>query len=200
MGKSKSALPDLTKVIELKPDFTSVSFSFQINEVWTEVNIWNWQLVLKCKIKVVIFHCGTIDDARERVCCKVSMKAETLRLIFQRTGPREDLCWILTASHCCIKWWNKWRTLWSAGLGNQSVASAVLISVCIDCLLQNGFLLSLFFLKAQLQRGNLLLKQGRLDEAEGDYKEVVSKLWTLTREVQVCPAGGSVHLCKNVAH
>lgn len=33
MGKSKSALPDLTKVIELKPDFTSVSFSFQINEV-----------------------------------------------------------------------------------------------------------------------------------------------------------------------
>lgn len=26
MGKSKSALPDLTKVIELKPDFTAVSF------------------------------------------------------------------------------------------------------------------------------------------------------------------------------
>ena len=25
MGKSKSALPDLDKVIELKPDFTSVS-------------------------------------------------------------------------------------------------------------------------------------------------------------------------------
>lgn len=25
MGKSKSALPDLTKVIELKPDFTAVS-------------------------------------------------------------------------------------------------------------------------------------------------------------------------------
>ena len=25
MGKSKSALPDLSKVIELKPDFTSVS-------------------------------------------------------------------------------------------------------------------------------------------------------------------------------
>lgn len=29
MGKSKSALPDLSKVIELKPDFTSVS-----NSVW----------------------------------------------------------------------------------------------------------------------------------------------------------------------
>lgn len=28
MGKSKSALPDLSRVIELKPDFTSVSFSF----------------------------------------------------------------------------------------------------------------------------------------------------------------------------
>lgn len=26
MGKSKSALPDLTKVIELKPDFTAVSY------------------------------------------------------------------------------------------------------------------------------------------------------------------------------
>lgn len=26
MGKSKSALPDLSRVIELKPDFTSVSF------------------------------------------------------------------------------------------------------------------------------------------------------------------------------
>jgi len=26
MGKSKSALPDLSKVIELKPDFTSVGF------------------------------------------------------------------------------------------------------------------------------------------------------------------------------
>jgi hypothetical protein len=27
MGKSKAALPDLSKVIELKPDFTAVSFS-----------------------------------------------------------------------------------------------------------------------------------------------------------------------------
>lgn len=26
MGKSKAALPDLSRVIELKPDFTSVSF------------------------------------------------------------------------------------------------------------------------------------------------------------------------------
>lgn len=26
MGKSKSALPDLSRVIELKPDFTSVSY------------------------------------------------------------------------------------------------------------------------------------------------------------------------------
>lgn len=32
MGKSKSALPDLGKVIELKPDFTSVSFSFYISQ------------------------------------------------------------------------------------------------------------------------------------------------------------------------
>lgn len=30
MGKSKSALPDLSRVIELKPDFTSVSVSFYI--------------------------------------------------------------------------------------------------------------------------------------------------------------------------
>ncbi|CAF88091.1 unnamed protein product, partial [Tetraodon nigroviridis] len=29
------------------------------------------------------------------------------------------------------------------------------------------------FTSAQLQRGNLLLKQGRLDEAESDYKKVV---------------------------
>lgn len=35
MGKSKSALPDLSKVIELKPDFTSVSFCFHI--AWFEM-------------------------------------------------------------------------------------------------------------------------------------------------------------------
>lgn len=38
MGKSKSALPDLGKVIELKPDFTSVSFCIYINRVTTEMN------------------------------------------------------------------------------------------------------------------------------------------------------------------
>lgn len=29
--------------------------------------------------------------------------------------------------------------------------------------------------QARLQRGNLLLKQGKLDEAESDFKKVVSK-------------------------
>lgn len=37
-------------------------------------------------------------------------------------------------------------------------------------------------LKAQLQRGNLLLKQGRLDEAESDYKKVVSEVRPFTSE------------------
>lgn len=43
MGKSKSALPDLSKVIELKPDFTSVSFSVQINKAseFYLLYIWN---------------------------------------------------------------------------------------------------------------------------------------------------------------
>lgn len=39
MGKSKSALPDLSKVIELKPDFTSVSFCFYIT--WFEIELNN---------------------------------------------------------------------------------------------------------------------------------------------------------------
>lgn len=34
-----------------------------------------------------------------------------------------------------------------------------------------------FFLQARLQRGHLLLKQGKLDEAEDDFKKVVS--WCL---------------------
>lgn len=33
MGKSKSALPDLSKVIELKPDFTAVSMFFSCVEI-----------------------------------------------------------------------------------------------------------------------------------------------------------------------
>lgn len=33
MGKSKSALPDLSRVIELKPDFTSVSYSILFTSV-----------------------------------------------------------------------------------------------------------------------------------------------------------------------
>lgn len=59
---------------------------------------------------------------------------------------------------------------------------------CVSCVNQSvltvsfktGFSSLFVFLKAQLQRGNLLLKQGRLDEAESDYKKVVSKLWSLT--------------------
>ena len=35
MGKSKSALPDLSRVIELKPDFKSVSFYFHLS--WSEI-------------------------------------------------------------------------------------------------------------------------------------------------------------------
>lgn len=43
-------------------------------------------------------------------------------------------------------------------------------------------------LKAQLQRGNLLLKQGRLDEAESDYKKVVSEVRPFTSEEPVLSA------------
>jgi hypothetical protein len=31
--------------------------------------------------------------------------------------------------------------------------------------------------QARLQRGNLLLKHGKLDEAENDFKRVVSDIW-----------------------
>lgn len=40
--------------------------------------------------------------------------------------------------------------------------------------MQNKFLMCLTQ-QARLQRGNLLLKQGKLDEAESDFKKVVSK-------------------------
>ena len=36
MGKSKSALPDLTKVIELKQDFLAVSDECQVNSMKTK--------------------------------------------------------------------------------------------------------------------------------------------------------------------
>ncbi len=39
MGKSKSALPDLDKVIDLKPDFIAVSFKFNLSR--EELNLIN---------------------------------------------------------------------------------------------------------------------------------------------------------------
>jgi len=38
MGKSKSALPDLSRVIELKPDFTSVSSTAHSSQIVTYFN------------------------------------------------------------------------------------------------------------------------------------------------------------------
>lgn len=57
--------------------------------------------------------------------------------------------------------------------------SAVLLSV-LTASFKTGF--PSLSLKAQLQRGNLLLKQGRLDEAESDYKKVVSEVRPFTSE------------------
>lgn len=58
--------------------------------------------------------------------------------------------------------------------------------------------------QAQLQRGNLLLKQGRLDEAESDFKSVVSTDCTCSctsvprtsagSPIQIWPEGVSVDL------
>lgn len=59
-------------------------------------------------------------------------------------------------------------TLDPAGLGTQSAAFIRLYGKN-----SSKRVSSPSFLKAQLQRGNLLLKQGRLDEAESDYKKVV---------------------------
>lgn len=39
MGKSRSALPDLGKVIELKPDFTSVSVKSDVEQSATLVTV-----------------------------------------------------------------------------------------------------------------------------------------------------------------
>lgn len=57
--------------------------------------------------------------------------------------------------------------------------SAVLIRVLTVSFKTGSSSLSL---KAQLQRGNLLLKQGRLDEAESDYKKVVSQVGPFSAE------------------
>lgn len=50
--------------------------------------------------------------------------------------------------------------------------------------------------QARLQRGNLLLKQGGLDEAESDFKKVVSTRFKVTVlcDKQRSPAGVSVDL------
>lgn len=98
MGKSKSALPDLSRVIELKPDFTSVSFISS----WITLNWKSLRMIYECSLQLVL---------------------------------------------------------------------------CLHT-------------KARLQRGNLLLKQGKLDEAEADFKKVVS-LWTICLveklyRVQIC--------------
>lgn len=65
---------------------------------------------------------------------------------------------------------------WKWDLGNRSVMSAALISLCLLSYSQRVLLpsLSLSVWQAQLQRGNILLKQGKLDEAESDFKKVVS--------------------------
>lgn len=114
-------------------------------------------------------NCGSIDDARELAWCRVKQEYSdrlSRELNLRRISVGCSQSHILT-------WRNKWRTLWSTGVGNQPVVSAVLISLYW---LSRSKRVSPPSLKAQLQRGNLLLKQGRLDEAESDYKKVVSKL------------------------
>lgn len=84
MGKSKSALPDLSKVIELKPDFTSVRFSLQI----TACCMWK-RLLMSCIPLQFTFH----DDWRvgallmeDKEACLVQIKARTFRRSVSETS------------------------------------------------------------------------------------------------------------------
>lgn len=61
----------------------------------------------------------------------------------------------------------------TAVLKNCSVLPAVLISLYLHRCVNEALCVSR---KARLQRGNLLLKQGKLDEAESDFKKVVSSV------------------------
>lgn len=63
----------------------------------------------------------------------------------------------------------------TAILGNWSAMTAVLlIRVLHGLSYAQHVLFSSYSQQARLQRGNLLLKQGKLDEAESDFKKVVS--------------------------
>lgn len=77
-------------------------------------------------------------------------------------------------------------------LRNRSVLPAVLISPYLHRYVNEALCVSR---KARLQRGNLLLKQGKLDEAESDFKKVVSSaIWSFQRLTRRCQSGSVVKL------
>ena len=67
MGKFKSALSDLTRVIELKPDFASVRL-FHLNLSWC-VQLWNDSFLISFKARMqranILLKQGVFDQAIE---------------------------------------------------------------------------------------------------------------------------------------